>query len=81
MQEEEETDELLLWDDEMAGMDPEDLPRRRLLDFSLYNAEVSWHQLRVKGRKPPLASALALVWLWRRHGLPGCSRGGGAAPA
>jgi hypothetical protein len=45
MQEVEETDELLLWDDEMAGMDPEDLPRRRLLDFSLYNAEVSQRPL------------------------------------
>lgn len=39
-QEHEETDELLLWDDEMAGLDPDQLPRRRLLDFSIYNSEV-----------------------------------------
>jgi hypothetical protein len=36
----EETDELLLWDEEMADVDPEQLPRRLLTDFSIYNAEV-----------------------------------------
>ena len=38
--EEEEADELLLWDEEMAWMDPEDLPKQLLDDFSIYNAEV-----------------------------------------
>jgi hypothetical protein len=37
--EEEETDELLLFDEEMAEADPEALPRRLLTDFSLYNAD------------------------------------------
>ncbi len=37
---EDETDELLLWDEELAQLDPEDLPKRRLTDFSIYNAEV-----------------------------------------
>jgi hypothetical protein len=36
----EETDELLLWDEEMAGVDPDLLPRRLITDFSIYNAEV-----------------------------------------
>lgn len=36
----EETDELLLWDEEMADIDPEALPKRLLTDFSIYNAEV-----------------------------------------
>jgi len=36
----EETDELLLWDEEMADVDPELLPKRLLTDFSIYNAEV-----------------------------------------
>lgn len=39
----EETDELLLWDEEMADIDPELLPRRLLTDFSIYNAEVRNH--------------------------------------
>jgi DNA (cytosine-5)-methyltransferase 1 len=38
--EEEEADELLLWDEEGAWMDPEDLPKQLLDDFSIYNAEV-----------------------------------------
>eukprot|EP00887_Chlorella_sp_A99_P005231 scaffold1.g5231.t1 len=37
--EEEETDELLLADEEMADVDPEYLPRRLLTDFAVYNAE------------------------------------------
>ncbi|KAF8055388.1 MET1B [Scenedesmus sp. PABB004] len=35
----EETDELVLWDEEMADCDPEALPKRLLTDFSIYNAE------------------------------------------
>lgn len=38
--EDEETDELILMDDECADVDPEYLPRRLLTDFSIYNAEV-----------------------------------------
>jgi hypothetical protein len=41
MQEEEETDELLLMDEELFDAPPEDLPHRQLTDFSIYNAEVS----------------------------------------
>ncbi|PSC75867.1 DNA (cytosine-5)-methyltransferase 1-like [Micractinium conductrix] len=37
--EEEETDELLLFDEECMDLDPEYLPRRLLTDFSIYNAE------------------------------------------
>ena len=37
--EEEETDELLLYDEELAECDPECLPRRLLTDFSIYNAD------------------------------------------
>jgi hypothetical protein len=34
-------DELaLLWDEELAMMDPDALPRRLITDFSVYNAEV-----------------------------------------
>ena len=40
MQEEEETDELLLMDEEMLDAPPEDLPRRLLTNFAVYNAEV-----------------------------------------
>jgi hypothetical protein len=36
----EEMDELLLFDEELADLDPEDLPRRLMTDFSVYNAEV-----------------------------------------
>eukprot|EP00878_Enallax_costatus_P030274 GHUV01032949.1.p1 GENE.GHUV01032949.1~~GHUV01032949.1.p1 ORF type:complete len:574 (+),score=238.91 GHUV01032949.1:1551-3272(+) len=36
----EETDELLLWDEELADCDPEYLPKRLITDFSIYNAEV-----------------------------------------
>jgi hypothetical protein len=36
----EETDELLLWDEEMADVDPECLPKRLITDFSIYNGEV-----------------------------------------
>ena len=39
-QEEEETDELLLLDEEMLDAPPEDLPRRLLTNFAVYNAEV-----------------------------------------
>ena len=37
---EEETDELLLADDELFDVDPEALPRRVMSDFSIYNSEV-----------------------------------------
>jgi hypothetical protein len=40
MQEEDETDELLLLDEEMLDADPELLPRRLLTNFAIYNAEV-----------------------------------------
>jgi hypothetical protein len=40
-QEEEEVDEMLLFDDDMMDADPECLPRRVLHDFAVYNAEVS----------------------------------------
>lgn len=40
-QEEEETDELLLLEEEMLDADPEDLPRRLLTNFAIYNSEVS----------------------------------------
>jgi hypothetical protein len=33
----EETDELLLWDEEMADVDPECLPKRLITDFSISN--------------------------------------------
>jgi hypothetical protein len=39
--EEEETDELLLFDEDVMDLDPEYLPRRLLTDFSIYNADVS----------------------------------------
>ena len=39
-QEEEEMDELLLLDEEMLDAAPEDLPRRLLTNFAVYNAEV-----------------------------------------
>ena len=38
--EEEEKDELLLLDEEMLDAAPEDLPRRLLTKFAVYNAEV-----------------------------------------
>lgn len=40
----EETDELLLWDEELADCDPEYLPKRLITDFSIYNAEVCMPQ-------------------------------------
>ena len=34
-------DELaLLWDEELAQLDPDGLPRRLITDFSVYNSEV-----------------------------------------
>ena len=36
---EEEMDELLLWDEELLDYDPEYLPRRTLTDFAIYNAD------------------------------------------
>eukprot|EP00955_Chlamydomonas_euryale_P098086 365123-Chlamydomonas_euryale.AAC.26 len=36
---EEETDEMLLFDEEMMDCDPEDLPRRLLHNFAIYNSE------------------------------------------
>lgn len=40
LQEHEETDELLLMDEEALLMDPEHLPRQLLSDFAVYNSEV-----------------------------------------
>lgn len=40
VKEEEETDELLLMDEEMMDAPPEDLPRRLLTNFAVYSAEV-----------------------------------------
>ena len=39
VQEQDEMDELILADDEMLDLAPEDLPRRVLSDFAVYNAE------------------------------------------
>lgn len=41
VKEEEETDELVMWDEELADYALEDLPKSILTDFSLYNAEVT----------------------------------------
>jgi hypothetical protein len=41
-QEEEETDELLLLEEDMLDAHPDDLPRRLLADFAVYNAEARW---------------------------------------
>lgn len=41
----EETDELLLFDEELMDVDPEYLPRRLLTDFTIYNAEASCRAL------------------------------------
>ena len=40
LQMEEETDELLLADDDAYDVDPDQLPHRILTDFSVYNNEV-----------------------------------------
>lgn len=40
VQVEDETDELLLQEDDMFNVDPNDLPRRLLTDFAIYNSEV-----------------------------------------
>ncbi len=42
LQEHEETDELLLMDEDALLMDPEHLPRQLLSDFAVYNSEVSF---------------------------------------
>lgn len=39
-QEEDETDELLLLEEDMLDADPELLPRRLLTNFAIYSAEV-----------------------------------------
>lgn len=36
----EETDELVMFDEDCMDMDPEDLPKRTLTEFAIYNAEV-----------------------------------------
>ena len=38
---EDETDELLLMDEDAYDVDPDQLPRRVLTSFAVYNAEVS----------------------------------------
>ena len=40
VQEHDETDELLLMDEEVLLMDPDHLPRQLLSDFAVYNSEV-----------------------------------------
>ncbi len=82
-------DELLLFDEEVAELDPEYLPRRMLTDFSLYNAEVwggcvgcvccvwcvwrVWEALCERARRWERVGAGA-TWLW------GCLVGWGAVP-
>ena len=39
IQEEDEMDELVLMDEDMMDLPPEDLPRRVLSDFAVYNSE------------------------------------------
>ena len=59
-QEEEETDELLLLDEEMLDAPPEDLPRRLLTNFAVYNAEVGAWDLDWQDHEGPcLLSSLA----------------------
>ncbi len=58
LQIEDETDELLLADDELFDVDPEALPRRLLSHFSVYNSEV---------RTAPLALT-DVAWKQRRSG-------------
>ena len=55
VKEEEETDELLLMDEEMLDAPPEDLPRRLLTNFAVYNAEV--------GSEDPKALITSANWL------------------
>ena len=52
-QEEEETDELLLLDEEMLDAPPEDLPRRLLTNFAVYNAEVGPRGMGWRGHRWP----------------------------
>lgn len=47
LQIEDETDELLLADDEFFDVIPELLPRRLLSDFSVYNSEVETASLHI----------------------------------
>ena len=48
LQVDEEMDELaLLWDEDLAMMDPDALPRRLITDFSIYNAEVRRRRARM----------------------------------
>ncbi len=49
----EETDELLLFDEELMDVDPEFLPRRLLTDFTIYNAEAR-DRFGLVSRSPPL---------------------------
>ena len=52
LQEQEETDELLLMDEEMLDAPPEDLPRRLLTSFAVYNAEVGSAELPSTTKSP-----------------------------
>lgn len=60
LQTEAETDELLLVDEDMLDADPEQLPRRLLSDFAIYNAEA---------RPCPSPPAPACPLLSGAHGL------------
>ena len=46
--EEEETDEFLMADEDVALLDPSDLPQRVLADFAIYDSEASTNTLREK---------------------------------
>ena len=65
-QTEAETDELLLVDEDMLDADPEQLPRRLLSDFAIYNAEARRYPSApapacplLSGAHRPLSSAFA----------------------
>lgn len=58
VQTEAETDELLLLDEEMLDADPEQLPRRLLSDFAIYNAEARLCYL----AKVLVRSSLVSMW-------------------
>ena len=61
----EETDELVLADEECMDLDPEYLPRRLLTDFAIYNAEVG-----CEGEHGGRSQA----WVGWRAGLGGAGR-------
>ncbi|KAK9839549.1 hypothetical protein WJX84_009779 [Apatococcus fuscideae] len=66
--EHDETDELLLMDEEVLLMDPEHLPRQLLSDFAVYNSE-------------GLLSSLELLPMWSDGPASGEAGGSGSGPA